>query len=81
MVLTLINEHQSSGYSVDPYNIAASSRWFLARGLFYPEDGDDVTSKRQFTQDLHGDTSQKTAFFIVTAVKTSNLPKCSYHLI
>jgi hypothetical protein len=25
------------------------------------------------TQDLHGDTSQKTAFFIVTALKTSNL--------
>jgi hypothetical protein len=29
--------------------------------------------KRRFTQDLHGATSQKTAFFIVTAVKTSNL--------
>jgi hypothetical protein len=29
--------------------------------------------KRSFTQDLHGATSQKTAFFIVTAVKTSNL--------
>jgi hypothetical protein len=29
--------------------------------------------KRRFTQDLHGVTSQKTAFFIVTAVKTSNL--------
>jgi hypothetical protein len=25
-----------------------------------------------FTQDLHGATSQKTAFFIVTAVKTSD---------
>jgi hypothetical protein len=29
--------------------------------------------KRQFTLDLHGTTSQKTAFFIVTAVKISNL--------
>jgi hypothetical protein len=29
--------------------------------------------KRRFTQDLHGATSQKTAFFIVTAVKTSDL--------
>jgi hypothetical protein len=28
---------------------------------------------RRFTQDLHGDTSQKTTFFIVTAAKTSNL--------
>jgi hypothetical protein len=34
----------------------------------------DVT-KRRFTQDLHGATSQKTPFFIVTAVKTSNLTK------
>jgi hypothetical protein len=31
-----------------------------------------VPPKRRFTQDLHGATSQKTAFFIVTAVKTSN---------
>jgi hypothetical protein len=32
-----------------------------------------VPPKRRFTQDLYGATSQKTAFFIVTAVKTSNL--------
>jgi hypothetical protein len=32
-----------------------------------------VPLKRRFTQDLQGATSQKTAFFIVTAVKTSNL--------
>jgi hypothetical protein len=32
-----------------------------------------VPSKRRFTQDLHGATSQKTAFFVVTAVKASNL--------
>jgi hypothetical protein len=29
--------------------------------------------KRQFLQEPHGVTSQKTPFFIVTAVKTSNL--------
>jgi hypothetical protein len=29
--------------------------------------------KRGVTQDLHGVTNQKTVFFIVTAVKTSNL--------
>jgi hypothetical protein len=29
--------------------------------------------KRRYTQDLQGATSQKTAFFIVTAMKTSNL--------
>jgi hypothetical protein len=32
-----------------------------------------MEAKRRFTQYLHGATSQKTAFFIVTAVKTSNL--------
>jgi hypothetical protein len=31
-----------------------------------------VPPKRRFTQDLHCATSQKTAFFIGTAVKTSN---------
>jgi hypothetical protein len=29
--------------------------------------------ERHFTQDPHDVTSQKTAFFIVTAVKTANL--------
>jgi hypothetical protein len=32
-----------------------------------------VPPKRRFTQYLYGATSQKTVFFIVTAVKTSNL--------
>jgi hypothetical protein len=32
-----------------------------------------VPPKRRLTQYLHGATSQNTAFFIVTAVKTSNL--------
>jgi hypothetical protein len=31
-----------------------------------------VTPNRRFTQDVHGATSHKMAFFIVTAVKTSN---------
>jgi hypothetical protein len=34
-----------------------------------------VPPKRRFTQDLHGATSQKAAFFIVTAMKSSNLAK------
>jgi hypothetical protein len=42
--------------------------------FFYPEDrGDNVPPKRRFTQYLYGAASQKAAFFIVTAVKTSNL--------
>jgi hypothetical protein len=32
--------------------------------------------KRRFTQDLHDSKSQKTAFFIDTAVKTSNIITC-----
>jgi hypothetical protein len=32
-----------------------------------------IPPKRRFTQELHGATSQKTAFFIVTSMKTSNL--------
>jgi hypothetical protein len=32
-----------------------------------------VPPKRRFLQEPHGVTSQKTPFFIVTAVKTSNL--------
>jgi hypothetical protein len=32
----------------------------------------DVSEERQFLQEAHSVTSQKTAFFIVTAVKTWN---------
>jgi hypothetical protein len=52
-----------------------------------------VLPKRRFIQDLHGATPQKTAFFIVTALKTTNstnilsfiictnfLPICFYYL-
>jgi hypothetical protein len=37
-----------------------------------------IPPKSRFTQDLHSSTSQKTAFFIVTAVKTSNRTCCCY---
>jgi hypothetical protein len=40
-----------------------------------------VLPKRRFTQYLHGATSKKTAFFIVTAVETSNLIKSNLFLI
>jgi hypothetical protein len=40
--------------------VATCSCRFLARGFFYPEDGGDVFL-------LHGATSQKTAFFIVSS--------------
>jgi hypothetical protein len=38
-----------------------------------------VPPKSRFVQEPHGVTSQKTAFFMVTAVKTSNL-SCSFPL-
>jgi hypothetical protein len=38
-------------------------------------DGDDTFLRNVGSQDLHGVTSQKTAFFIVAAFKTSNLTK------
>jgi hypothetical protein len=36
-----------------------------------------VPPKRRFLQESHGVTTQKTPFFIVTAVKTSNLTQKS----
>jgi hypothetical protein len=39
-----------------------------------------VPPKRQLNQDLHSATSQKMTFFIVTAVKTSNLTEKSFIL-
>jgi hypothetical protein len=50
-------------------------RWFPARGFFFLpwRWSRYVPPKRLLTQDLHSATSQKTIFFIVTAVKTSNL--------
>jgi hypothetical protein len=52
--------------SVSRWSAATWSRWFLARKFFYPEDGGDT-----FLRNVG--TSQNTAFFIVTVVKTSNL--------
>jgi hypothetical protein len=46
---------------------------FLASGFFLPwRWRRHALPKHRFSQDLHDATSQKTAFFIVTAVKTSN---------
>jgi hypothetical protein len=42
----------------------AQSASHLLTLIFYPEDGGEyVPPKHQFTQDLHGTTSQKTTFF------------------
>jgi hypothetical protein len=54
------------------FKVACSS-WFLARGFLYPEDGGDTFLRNVGLQDIHGATSQKMTFFIITAVKTSNL--------
>jgi hypothetical protein len=50
--------------------------WFIARGFLIPwRCRRYLPPKRRLTKYLHGATSQKTAFFIVTAVKTSNLTR------
>jgi hypothetical protein len=51
----------------------AADPWFLVHGFFYPEDGGDIPPKRRFTQDIHGATSQKTAFFIISFVYFTRL--------
>jgi hypothetical protein len=66
----LISEQTELSIVTAVRTAATCSRWFLARGFFYPEDGGDTFLRNVGS---HGATSQKTAFFIVTAVKTSNL--------
>jgi hypothetical protein len=51
---------------------------FHLQGRKIRELGSSVPPKRRPTQALHGATSQKTAFFIVTVVKTSNLTLCNF---
>jgi hypothetical protein len=41
----------------------------------------DVLDECQFLQEPHDVTSQKMAFFIVTAVKTSNLTKIVFFIV
>jgi hypothetical protein len=57
-------------------HLTTCSRWFLARGFFFFSSTLKMEAirfpKRRFIQYLHYATSQKTAFFIVTAAKTSN---------
>jgi hypothetical protein len=44
---------------------ATCSRWFLARGFFYPEDGCYMFLRNVGSFDrIYTDTFQKTAFFI-----------------
>jgi hypothetical protein len=54
---------------------ATCSHWFLARGFFYLEDEGDRFLRNVGSHNLYGATSQKTAFFIVTAIKTSDLTR------
>jgi hypothetical protein len=52
---------------------ATCSRWFTARGFFYPEDGGNTLLRNVGWRKIYtAPTSQKTTFFIVTAVKASN---------
>jgi hypothetical protein len=53
---------------------ATWSRWFFARGFFYPEGGGDTFLRNVSSHKIYTTPQpKKTTFFIVTAVKTSNL--------
>jgi hypothetical protein len=56
-------EDAASIFRVFSIFLKSAATWFLARRFFYPERR-YVPPKRRFTQDLHGATTQKTAFFI-----------------
>jgi hypothetical protein len=72
IVLTDVSEEHIASI----FRVAAvtCSRWFFAHRILIPWRWRwYIALKRRLTQYLHGLTSQKTAFFIVTAVKISNL--------
>jgi hypothetical protein len=60
-------------FQLEAQSAATCSHWFHTRGFSTLKMEAICSSKCWFTQDLHNDTSQKMAFFITTAVKTSNL--------
>jgi hypothetical protein len=60
---------------------ATRSRWFLARGFFYLEDGAIRSSETSVHTRLTLATFKKMAFLIVIAMKTSNLTKWQQILI
>jgi hypothetical protein len=45
---------------------ATCSHWFLVRRFFYPEDGGDMFLRNDGSYNLHGATSQKTVFLIIS---------------
>jgi hypothetical protein len=61
-------------WDVAPCRYFVNRRWFIARGFLIPWRWRRcVPPKRRFTQYLYDATSQKTVFFIVTDVITSDL--------
>jgi hypothetical protein len=72
-IASIFRIEKSAAVSIHLLTLVPSSRIFLFwrwRRYLPPE--------LRFTEDLHGATSQKTAFFIVTAVKISKLTKKLY---
>jgi hypothetical protein len=55
----------------EQFAAALCSRWFLAHGLFYPEDGGDIFLKNVGAPKIYAAPHpRRRAFFILTAVKT-----------
>jgi hypothetical protein len=69
-----MNQREQVALEALDWVIANTPSWFIVRGLLLPWRWRRyVFPKRRLTKYLHGATSQKTVFFIVIAVKTSNL--------
>jgi hypothetical protein len=54
----------ASALAVTKVAAATCPRWFPARGFIYPENGGDTFLRNVGSRDLHGATSQNTAFFM-----------------
>jgi hypothetical protein len=72
--------HVSKSLVISKNSIRSNLRLtlFLDQRFLSPWWRPYVPSKRQFLQEPHGGTSQKTPFFIDTAVKISNLTYTAY---
>jgi hypothetical protein len=71
-----IQQNDDSRYTSTSMEAAATcSSWFLALGFFYLEDGGDTFLRNIGSHKIHGATSQNTQFFIIIALKTSNLTR------
>jgi hypothetical protein len=77
-----LSRRRTSCNNLDNIRRIASSGMLRRVALVRTDVSEELTAsvppKRRFSQEPHGITSQKTQFFIVTVVKTSNLTLTTY---